>query len=202
MGRWGARCQIRYQRHISHTRLALVRCLLSSFPMPPKPVNELTKVEIALLTIAAKLLAEIKRVQDSLPTPGQLQMFNLKVVEELVSSYTAYPIAYDTQYSHIQESVNSNFGPGMTKTPRVHPFIQLVAEEWTHADNTGRAPNWGLFTTSYISRHCRQIAKNEPLWHRDLFAVDLSSYLRGITNKKKLWWVTDPQPQAGTPNGM
>ena len=169
--------------------------------MPPKPVSELTKVETTLLTIAAKLLAAVKRVQDSPPTQEQLKQFNAKVLEELVSSYTAYPVAYDTQYSHIQDTVNSNFGAGMTKTPRLHPMIQLVAEEWTHADNTGRAPNWGLFTMSYISRHCRQIAQNEPLWHRDLSAVDLSNYLRGITNKKKLWWVTDPQLQAGAPDG-
>jgi hypothetical protein len=204
IGRWGARSQIRYQRHISHTHQASVWCLLRSFPMPPKPVSELTKVETTILTIAAKLLAAIKRVQDSPPTPEQLEQFNAKVLDELVSLYTAYPIAYDymTLNTHIQHIVNSHFGPGMSKTPHIHPIIQLVADEWTNADTAGRAPNWGLFTTSYISRHCRQMAKNESLWHKDLFAVDISSYLQGITNKKKLWWVTEPQRLVGTPDGM
>ena len=62
-------------------------------PMPPKPVSELTKVETTILTVAAKLFAAIKRVQDSPPTPEQLAQFNVKVLDKLVSVYTTYSIA-------------------------------------------------------------------------------------------------------------
>jgi hypothetical protein len=53
--------------------------------MPPKPVTELTQVESTLLATAARLLAAVKRVLESPSKDVQLEHYNAKVFEELVS---------------------------------------------------------------------------------------------------------------------
>jgi hypothetical protein len=76
-----------------------------------------------------------------------------------------------------------------------------MATEWATAKSSERAPNWGLFSTSYISGFCQKTVLDHPGWHRDLSAVDLSSYVQGLS-RKKLWWTPDTQtvqePADGT----
>lgn len=76
-----------------------------------------------------------------------------------------------------------------------------MGEEWQVARTDGRSPNWGIFTTSYISASCTKMASDHPDWHRDIYALDLSTYIKPNA-KKKPWWLHGPQvveaPDEGT----
>ena len=53
--------------------------------MPPKPLEELTAVEVSLLSIAARLQAAVKWVERNPPKPEKWAYLNGKVKDELVS---------------------------------------------------------------------------------------------------------------------
>jgi hypothetical protein len=53
--------------------------------MPPKPLQDLTGVENALLTTAAKLQDAVHWVERHPPTPEKWAYMNAKVMEEIVS---------------------------------------------------------------------------------------------------------------------
>jgi hypothetical protein len=76
-----------------------------------------------------------------------------------------------------------------SKTPRLHPILMLMAPEVASAMTKKRDPNWGLFTTDYISGFCQQVVLDHPGWHKDLSALDISRYLDSSFNKKKPWWI-------------
>jgi hypothetical protein len=52
--------------------------------MPPKPLEELTAVEIALLGIAARLQVAVKWVERHPPLPDKWAYLNAKVKDEIV----------------------------------------------------------------------------------------------------------------------
>jgi predicted nicotinamide N-methyase len=53
--------------------------------MPPKPLEELTAVEISLLGIAARLQVAVKWVERHPPLPDKWAYLNTKVKAEIVS---------------------------------------------------------------------------------------------------------------------
>ena len=60
--------------------------------MPPKPLKELTAVEVSLLSIAARLQAAVKWVERKPPTPEKWAYLNGKVKDELVRIISAIMI--------------------------------------------------------------------------------------------------------------
>jgi hypothetical protein len=55
--------------------------------MPPKPLEELTGVEIYLIGTAARLQTAVKWVERHPPVPEKWAYLNAKVKEEIVSIY-------------------------------------------------------------------------------------------------------------------
>jgi hypothetical protein len=169
--------------------------------MPPKPDNELTQVESSFLATAARLLAAVKRVSESPSTGAQLAHYNAMVFKELVSLQTSSHVDHGANISHKQTSVDTqynNFTAG-SKTPRLHPILQLMAEEWHRAKTAETDPNWGLFTKAYLTTFCDRVATEHPGWHKDLRALDLSSYIGSSFDKKAPWWI--PDQEAGQEAG-
>lgn len=74
----------------------------------------------------------------------------------------------------------------------MHLVIQLVAHEWFLAKKAARSPRWDIFPTAELSRKCQEQAAQHLDWHADLHSLDLSAYLRGLT-QKKLWWIQVPE---------
>jgi hypothetical protein len=79
-----------------------------------------------------------------------------------------------------------------TKMPRVHPIIQLMADEWDKSRKENCAPKWDGLSIAYITQICQNVAADHPEWHRDLVTLDLSAYLRGLTQRKR-WWVQETE---------
>ena len=55
--------------------------------MPAKPAEELTQLEVSLLTIAARLLVAVWYVLENPPLPEKWAYLNEKVMDKLVSAY-------------------------------------------------------------------------------------------------------------------
>jgi hypothetical protein len=55
--------------------------------MPAKPPSQLTKAEVGLLAVAAIFSEVLKHVSDHPPTPAEHALFNVKVQEEIVSTF-------------------------------------------------------------------------------------------------------------------
>jgi hypothetical protein len=63
-----------------------------------------------------------------------------------------------------------------------------MSREWQAAAIGQRCPRWNLFTEAHIKQLCDQIATENPAWHPDLYATDLSMYMCGVA-QRQLWWV-------------
>jgi hypothetical protein len=76
--------------------------------------------------------------------------------------------------------------------PRVHPIVNIMKEEWRTSVRAGYRPRWEAITMASIVRICQRVEAEHPDWHPDLYALDLSAYLRGLTKKRK-WWLQEPK---------
>ena len=76
------------------------------------------------------------------------------------------------------------------KQPRVHPIIQLMADEWDNSRKDKRDPQWNALSITYVTQVCQNVAADHPDWHKDLTTLELSTYLRGLTQRKR-WWVQE-----------
>ena len=86
-------------------------------------------------------------------------------------------------------------------TPRAHPIIEIIGEEWRRAYNAGRMPDWSIFTVHYISKFCLHQRKIQKGWHPDLTSMNLDIYLRNQSGRT-LWWVETPALPQGHMDGM
>ncbi|KAI9429098.1 hypothetical protein H4582DRAFT_2065810 [Lactarius indigo] len=141
--------------------------------MGRKGPSELTKHEVQLLTIAAKFMAAMKRVEETGPSPMELDIMDTKINQEV-------------------RTINSIFaGYGIhSKTPRVHPIIQAIGTEWQSAAIEDRYPDWFILTTEYITTLCEYVSSENLDWHLKLSSLDLNSYLDGL-HPSKMWWLEE-----------
>ncbi|KAI9431622.1 hypothetical protein H4582DRAFT_2062594 [Lactarius indigo] len=141
--------------------------------MGRKGPSELTKHEVQLLTIAAKFMAAMKCVEETGPSPMELDIMDTKINQEV-------------------RTINSIFaGYGIhSKTPRVHPIIQVIGTEWQSAAIEDRYPDWFILTTEYITTLCEYVLSENPDWHLKLSSLDLNSYLDGL-HPSKMWWLEE-----------
>ena len=82
----------------------------------------------------------------------------------------------------------------------MHPIIQVVSKEWEQAENEGRLPNWGLFTPTYIEKHCDIMKAQRPKCHPDLYATNLTGYLQGLPERRK-WWILESAASMDSGDG-
>ncbi|KAH9169735.1 hypothetical protein EDB89DRAFT_1908385 [Lactarius sanguifluus] len=139
--------------------------------MVRKPPSELTKHESQLLTIAAKLMCAMKRVEDTLTSSKELEYMDGKIKGEIQAIQTIF----------------NTYRAG-SKMPHLHPIIQVVGAEWKNAEDQNRSPNWPLLTTQYITQLCETVLVENPEWHESLSSLQLNSYLEGL-HPTKLWWL-------------
>ncbi|KAF8258982.1 hypothetical protein EI94DRAFT_1707491 [Lactarius quietus] len=100
--------------------------------------SKLTQVEVQFLAIAARLFAAAMIFLAHPPDDGQQIYLDRKVKDEMTS---------------LEKQFNAFMGDPMKvrKKPRVHPIIQITAQEWRAAEAEQRMPNWGIFTLDHIS---------------------------------------------------
>ncbi|KAN0131094.1 hypothetical protein V8E53_011095 [Lactarius tabidus] len=149
--------------------------------MPPKPLEESTGLEKYMLYKAAKLLAAVRWVAENPPTPEKEDYLNKMVLEEIAfiaSKYAPYMDPESRKY----------------KIPRIHPIIQIMTDEWKAASHEQRKPRWDIFTEETITYVCDQVATENPTWYPHLYAMDLTSYVRG-KHPSRTWW-RHPIPQS------
>ncbi|KAI9430338.1 hypothetical protein H4582DRAFT_2063952 [Lactarius indigo] len=141
--------------------------------MGRKGPSELTKHEVQLLTIAAKFMAAMKRVEETGLSPMELDIMDTKINQEV-------------------RTINSIFaGYGIhSKTPRVHLIIQVIGTEWQSAAIEDCYPDWFILTTEYITTLCEYVSSENPDWHLKLSSLDLNSYLDGL-HPSKMWWLEE-----------
>ncbi|KAI9435158.1 hypothetical protein H4582DRAFT_2059722 [Lactarius indigo] len=141
--------------------------------MARKGPSELTKHEVQLLTIAAKFMAAMKRVEETGLSPMELDIMDTKINQEV-------------------RTINSIFaGYGIhSKTPRVHPIIQVIGTEWQSAAIEDRYPDWFILMTEYITTLCEYVSSENLDWHLKLSSLDLNSYLDGL-HPSKMWWLEE-----------
>ncbi|KAI9428779.1 hypothetical protein H4582DRAFT_2066494 [Lactarius indigo] len=141
--------------------------------MGRKGPSELTKHEVQLLTIAAKFMAAMKRVEETGPSPMELDIMDTKINQEV-------------------RTINSIFaGYGIhSKTPCVHLIIQVIGTEWQSAAIEDCYPDWFILTTEYITTLCEYVSSENPDWHLKLSSLDLNSYLDGL-HPSKMWWLEE-----------
>jgi hypothetical protein len=80
------------------------------------------------------------------------------------------------------------------KHPWLHPAGQIFGQEWTQSQRKKCPFNWSGLTIDAVIDGCAKMHA-VPLntqWHLHLTAVDISEYLREITQKN--WWWTHPPP--------
>ncbi|KAF8262899.1 hypothetical protein EI94DRAFT_1808077 [Lactarius quietus] len=124
--------------------------------------SELTQVELQFLAIAAKLFAAAMIFLAHPPDDGQQIYLDRKVKDEMTS---------------LENQFNTFMGDPMKvrKKPRIHPIIQIMAQEW-------KAAEWEAHTD----------------WHLHLSTVDFTVYLQGIPDDR-CWWITGLPPPHGDP---
>jgi hypothetical protein len=76
------------------------------------------------------------------------------------------------------------------KKPRVHPLVQLVANEWDAAVDEKRSPNWDLFTDAHIANSCQLLREAKPEWNKNLSTLKLRGFLANVLRKKM--WIPEP----------
>ncbi|KAI9429631.1 hypothetical protein H4582DRAFT_2064949 [Lactarius indigo] len=98
----------------------------------------------------------------------------------------------DTKINQEVRTINSIFaGYGIhSKTPCVHPIIQVIGTEWQSAAIEDRYPDWFILTTEYITTLCEYVSSENPDWHLKLSSLDLNSYLDGL-HPSKMWWLEE-----------
>ncbi|KAF8259605.1 hypothetical protein EI94DRAFT_1706980 [Lactarius quietus] len=84
------------------------------------------------------------------------------------------------------------------KKPRIHPIIQIMAQEWKAAEVEQHMPNWGIFTLDYISDYYNAQQEAHTDWHLHLSTVNFTVYLQGIPDDRH-WWITSLPPPQGDP---
>ncbi|KAF8259622.1 hypothetical protein EI94DRAFT_1706978 [Lactarius quietus] len=149
--------------------------------------SELTQVEVQFLAIAAKLFAAAMIFSAHLPDDGQQIYLDRKVKDEITS---------------LENQFNAFMGDPMKvrKKPRIHPIIQIMAQEWKVAEVEQHMPNWGIFTFDYVSEHCNAQREAHTDWHLHLSTLDFTVYLQGIPDDRR-WWITGLPPPQGDPEG-
>ncbi|KAF8261943.1 hypothetical protein EI94DRAFT_1809562 [Lactarius quietus] len=147
--------------------------------------SELTQVEVQFLTIAAKLFAAAMIFLAHPPDDGQQIYLDRKVKDEITS---------------LENQFNAFMGDPMKvrKKPRIHPIIQIMAQEWKVAEVEQCMPNWGIFTFDYVSEHCNAQREAHTDWHLHLLTLDFTVYLQGIPDDRH-WWITGLPPPQGDP---
>jgi hypothetical protein len=60
--------------------------------MPAKPPEELTQVEVGLLSVAARILAALHSVAEHPPVAARQTYLDAKMLEEIVSTFFAFYI--------------------------------------------------------------------------------------------------------------
>jgi hypothetical protein len=70
-----------------------------------------------------------------------------------------------------------------------------MSSEWEAAAVGKQCPCWNLFTNTCIKQLCDQVATENPIWHPDLYATDLSTYMVGVA-PRWLWWVLPGSGQS------
>jgi hypothetical protein len=88
-----APAHIHLSKSVYRPRAFPLRNRNTSSLMPPKPVAELTQVEVGFLATAARLFAVIRSVQDNPPPPALQVHYNAKIKEEMVSQFHTYSIS-------------------------------------------------------------------------------------------------------------
>ncbi|KAF8263855.1 hypothetical protein EI94DRAFT_1703708 [Lactarius quietus] len=151
--------------------------------------SELTQVEVQFLAIAAKLFAAAMIFLAHLPDDGQQIYLDRKVKDEIV-------------HTSLENQFNAFMGDPMKvrKKPRIHPIIQIMAQEWKAAEAEQCMPNWGIFTFDYVSEHCNAQQEAHTDWHLHLSTLDFTVYLQGIPDDRH-WWLTGFPPPQGDPEG-
>ncbi|KAF8258655.1 hypothetical protein EI94DRAFT_1707796 [Lactarius quietus] len=149
---------------------------------------ELTQVELQFLAFAAKLFAAAMIFSAHPPDDGQQIYLDRKVKDEITS--------LETQF-------NAFMGDPMKvrKKPRIHPIIQIMAQEWRAAEAEQRMPNWGIFTLDYVSEHCNAQREAHTDWHLHLLTLYFTVYLQGIPDDR-CWSITGLPPPQGDPDKM
>jgi hypothetical protein len=146
--------------------------------MPPKraPKDTLTPAEKELLDIAVHLYCGVKYNEEHKGEVSEAWLMQ-GIEEELVRVAPSYM----TQITHWegQDLVDKIFHDECN-TPRVHPVIILIAEEWHHAGNTQTMPDFGNFSLTKVAEQCALGAAQYPQWIGKLHMVDLS-HLLGVS---------------------
>jgi hypothetical protein len=93
-------------------------------------------------------------------------------------------------YYAFQDSVNEIFNED-SGTPRIHPIIALIGEEWRHAGETNAAPDFNAFGLAKVAEQCQLGAAEHPKWIAKLHKVDLSHLL--WSQHSIHWWLPGEQ---------
>ncbi|KAF8260108.1 hypothetical protein EI94DRAFT_1706539 [Lactarius quietus] len=147
---------------------------------------ELMQVELQFLAFAAKLFAAAMIFLAHPPDDGQQIYLDRKVKDEITS---------------LENQFNAFMGDPMKvrKKPRIHPIIQIMAQEWRAAEAEQHMPNWGIFTLDYVSEHCNAQREAHTDWHLHLLTLYFTVYLQGIPDDRH-WSITSLPPPQGDPD--
>jgi hypothetical protein len=153
--------------------------------MPPKcvPKDTLTPAEKELLDIAVCLYCIVKYNEEHKGEVSEAWLMQ-GIEEELVRVTPSYM----TRITHWegQDSVNKIFNDEHN-TPRVHPVIVLIAEEWHRAGDTQTTPDFGNFSLAKVAEQCALGAAQYLQWIDKLHMVDLSHLL--WSQHAVRWWL-------------
>ncbi|KAF8265417.1 hypothetical protein EI94DRAFT_1702515 [Lactarius quietus] len=150
--------------------------------------SEVMQVELQFLAFAAKLFAAAMISSAHPPDDGQQIYLDRKGKDEIV-------------HTSLENQFNTFMGDPMKvrKKPRIHPIIQMMAQEWRAAEAEQRMPNWGIFTLDYVSEHCNAQREAHTDWHLHISTLDFTVYLQGIPDDRH-WWITGLPPPQGDPD--
>jgi hypothetical protein len=73
---------------------------------------------------------------------------------------------------------------GKPKQPHVHPIVKALTDEWKEVGRDKHPPTWDNISVSYIEQLCLEAWEEEPVWHPDLTAFDISLHMTGMSTKK------------------
>jgi hypothetical protein len=91
----------------------------------------------------------------------------------------------------LQDRINIIFNENEAEEPpRIHPIIDIVAEEWAlaEASEDGRDPDLSAMSLAEVLERCRQTAVAHPEWVRKLHMVNLPALLR-MQPEDDYWWL-------------
>jgi hypothetical protein len=89
----------------------------------------------------------------------------------------------------LQDRINIIFDEE-EEPPRIHPIIDIVAEEWglAEASEDGRKPDLSAMSLLAVAERCREGLAAHPEWVRKLHMSNLPTLLQ-MQSEEDYWWL-------------